>query len=108
MNRHGKKWLLQVCYYEPMNHDKDKLQMDSTIYESEDVAIASLNAVIRHDWTTEVDCDGEVKALADCRGKTESSYADLGSWGYSADGRLAWAFFSDGHGYKGEIVPISQ
>jgi hypothetical protein len=54
-----------------------------------------------------VDCEGEIKALADCRGKTESGYADLGSWGYSADGRLAWAFFSDGHGYKGEIVPIS-
>lgn len=99
-------WLVRVCYYEPTNPEADMLSLDTFKCNSEAEAVAGLERVIREDWTAEAEIDGVAKSLADCRGKTENDWGQHGSWGYTEDGKRAWMFHSDGHGYKGEVVRL--
>ena len=102
------RWIVQVCYYYPDEPWGRTLTMSVRPYASEEVAVKMLEETIRSAWTTTVpDNDGGEVALADRRG-----YADHpddpkhSEVYYSKDGKAAWAFFSDGHGYKGEAVQI--
>lgn len=99
-------WQLRVCYYHPDEPWGSTLSMWVNTYASEETAVKMLEETIRSDWTTTVpDGNGDEVALADRRG-----YADYpgdpkhSEVYYSEDGKTAWAFFSDGHGYKGEVV----
>ncbi len=101
-----KLWALKVAYCYSDECYRDTLCMDVSLYSNKDLAIGALNQTIRSDWTTEVDTEDGVKALADCRGMSESDSTKYSSWHYSEDGTEAWAFFGDGHGYKGEVVEL--
>lgn len=105
-----KRWLLKVGYYYPEENYRDTLEVDVKLFRSKEVAVKMLQETIRSDWTCEVDTSDGVKALADCRGMEEEIAGEpagkYASWSYSEDGCLAWCFFSDGHGYKGEVVEV--
>lgn len=101
-------WIVQECCYYPDEPCGRILTMSVRPYASEEDAVKILEEVIRNEWTTTVlDGIGGEVALADKRG-----YADCpgdpkrSEVYYSKDGKTAWAFFSDGHGYKGEVVQI--
>lgn len=99
-------YVVRVCYYEPDNSFKDTLLMDTFACESEAEAIAQLERVIRDDWTAEVETDSGAVSLADCRGQTQGDYGQHGYWSYAKDGKTAWMFYSNGYGYKGEVVEL--
>lgn len=100
---------LKVAYYYPDADYRHQLETSVRLYGDKDMAIKCLENEIRSDWTCEVDTDDGVKALADCRGQSETGEENdkYASWNYSEDGTLAWCFFSDGHGYKGEVVELN-
>jgi len=100
-------WMVKVSYYYSDEPPRDSLETDVKICKTEQEAINKLNDIIRDDWTATVEVEGEEKMLADCPGYTNdeenSKYADCR---YTEDKKLAWSFFSDGHGYKGQVVPV--
>lgn len=100
------KWAVQTVDYYESECYRDTLEMDVKLYDSKLDAIDELERIIRDDWTTEVDVDGETKMLADCRGMSETDSVKYSSWHYSEDGTLAWSFYDNGSGHKGEIVEI--
>ena len=105
-----KIWAVKVAYYYSDEAPRDTLECDVKLCSSKTAAIDELNRIIRDDWTTTIpdenSVDGE-KLLADCRGAQEDpdtrKYSD---WYYAEDGMLAWSMFSDGHGYRGEVVQL--
>lgn len=105
-----KVWAVKVTYHYSEEAPKDTLECDVKLCANKKSAIDELNRIIRDDWTTTIpdknSVDG-VKLLADCRGAQEypdsRKYSD---WYYDKDGMLAWSMFSDGHGYKGEVVQL--
>ena len=101
-----KKWAVQtVDYYEPECY-RDMLETDVSLFDTRRDAIRELNRTIRDDWTTEVDVGGETKMLADCQGMSETDSVKYSSWYYSEDGTIAWSFYDNGCGHKGEVVEI--
>lgn len=102
----AKRWLVKVGYYYPDEATRDTLDMDVQIFRSEAAAVEALNAIIRSIWTAEVECEGRICALADCRGKAQGYDDKRDDWSYSEDGKRAWCFFDDGHGYKGEVKEV--
>lgn len=102
-----KVWLVKVAYWYDAEAPRDTLECDVKAFLSENAAIKELERVIREDWTTEVDVEGDAKSLADCRGMQQDNVSrKYSDWYYSEDGKLAWGFFSGSHGYKGEVVEI--
>lgn len=101
------RWQLRVCYYYPDEPWGNTLSTSVQSYASEEVAIKMLEETIRSVWTTTVP-DGDVGevALADRRGWQDDPVPERSEVYYSKDGKTAWAFFSDGHGYKGEVVEV--
>jgi hypothetical protein len=104
-----KIWCVKVSYWYDQEAPRDTLECDVKLFSSKKAAVDELERVIREDWTTEVEVDGETKRLSDCRGMQEGGsdssrkYCD---WYYSEDGTLAWTFFWNSHGYKGEVVEV--
>lgn len=102
-------WQVRVCYYYPSESYKDTLEMDVRTCNEESVAVWLLNKIIRDEWTTTIsDGDNEVlladrKGFASCPDSPKHSEVY-----YSKDGKTAWAFFPDGHGYKGEVVNLGK
>lgn len=103
-----KVFALKVAYYYPDADYRNQLETFVRLYVDKGVAIKCLEHEIRSGWTCEVEAEGGVAALADCRGQSETGEENdkYASWNYSEDGTLAWCFFSDGHGYKGEVVEL--
>lgn len=99
-----KLWCVKVAYCYPDESYKDTLETDVKLFANEDAAVRHLEYVIRQDWTAEI--DGGVP-LASCRGRSETSSVKHSAWHYSEDGKLAWMYHSDGHGYKGEVCEVS-
>ena len=100
------KWAVQtVDYYEPECY-RDPIETGLKLFDTRLEAIDELNRVIREDWTTEVEVDGETKMLADCYGMSEDYSVKYSSWYYSDDGTLAWSFYDNGSGHKGEVVEV--
>ena len=101
-NETEKRWLVKVGYCYPSEAPRDTLEMDVRIFKSEAEAVEALNGIIREYWTAET----EYGALADCRGRSQGESGKWDDWSYSEDGKLAWCFFGDGHGYKGEVKEV--
>lgn len=100
-------WCVKVAYYYGDESYQNTLDIDVNLYRDKDVAIKMLEETIRSNWTCEVETEDGVKALADCRGMSEvADDPKYSSWHYSEDGMRAWCFFTDGHGYKGEVVKL--
>lgn len=105
-------WVAVSTFLYPDESYKDTLISSVEIFHSKEEAVACLNKTIRENWTVEVAVatNGKwkclvTKSLADCRGLSEFG-GKHSSWSYSEDGCLAWAFFEDGHGYKGEVTRL--
>lgn len=103
----GKIWCLKVSYHYGDESYKNELDTYVRLFRTKDDAVKGLERVIRDDWTAEID-DGEGGAvsLADLRGKSEFDDVKHSSWYYSEDGTLAWSFYTDCHGYRGEVTEI--
>ena len=101
-----KKWAVQTVDYYECECYRDSLEMGLKLFDTRLEAIDELNRVIRQDWTTEVEVDGETKMLADCYGMSETDSVKYSSWYYSEDGTLAWSFWDNGSGHKGEVVEV--
>lgn len=100
------KWAVQTVDYYDSECYRDTLEAGVDLFDSRRDAIRELNRVIREDWTTEVDVDGETKMLADCQGMSETDSVKYSAWYYSEDGMVAWAFCDNGSGHKGEVFEI--
>ena len=101
-----KKWAVQtVDYYESACY-RDSLEMGLKLFKTKLEAVEELNRVIREDWTTEVEVDGNTRKLADCPGMSETDSVKYSSWYYSEDGTLAWSFCDNGSGHKGEVIEL--
>ena len=99
------KWAVQTVDYYEQECYRDSIEMDIRLFDTKLEAVEELNRIIRDDWTTEVDVDGDVRMLADCPGKSEMESEKYSSWYYSEYGTWAWAFNSSG-GHKGEVFEI--
>ena len=102
-------WAVQVSYHYGEESYKDELETDVKLFTNFADAVKELERVIRHDWTAEVEGDDYMhpKSLADMRGHaSDEDSVKYSDWYYSEDGTTAWAFYSDGHGYKGEVVQL--
>lgn len=105
-----KIWAVKVAYYYSDEAPRDTLECDVKLCANKKAAIDELNRIIRDDWTSTIpdenSVDGE-KLLADCRGAQEDPDSRKYSyWYYAKDGMLAWSIYTDGHGYKGEVVQL--
>lgn len=101
-----KKWAVQTVDYYECECYRDSLEMGLKLFKTKLEALNELNRVIREDWTTEVEVNGETKKLADCPGMSETDSVKYSSWYYSEDGALAWSFYDNGSGHKGEVVEV--
>lgn len=101
-----KLWaVMESCHYGYESY-RDELSTGVRLFKDKAKAIEELERIIRNDWTVEVDVDGETKSLADCRGYPYDDYPKHSECHYNEDGTLAWAFFSDDHGYRGEVCEV--
>ena len=100
------RWAVKTADYYDGECYRDTLETDVSLFETRREAILELNRVIRDDWTTEVDVDGETKMLADCQGMSETDIVKYSAWHYSEDGTIAWAFIDNVSGHKGKVVEI--
>lgn len=100
-------WCVKTACYYYCESPSDEIACDVKLFAYEEDAIGELNRVIREDWTSEVEMDGETKSLADCRGmqqdKGSRKYSD---WYYSKDGKLAWHLCEGSFSYRGEVVKL--
>lgn len=105
-----KLWVVKVVYRYENEDWRWALDTDVKLFKKESDAIKALNDIIRSDWTTEVFYDiskCEMRLLADCPGSSEVKSCYESRWYYSIDKKTAWAYFTDGHGYKGEVVELN-
>ena len=100
------RWAFRTVDYYESECYRDSLEMGLKLFDSKLKAMEELNRVIREDWTTEVDVNGETKMLADCYGMSEDDSIKYSAWYYSEDGMLAWSFYDNGSGHKGEVVEV--
>lgn len=105
-----KVWAMVLTYYYPDESYKDTLSTYVKPYKTEAEAVDALNGIIRDDWTTEVpanDDSGDYDLLADCPGYVEDhGTPKYSSCYYSEDRHLAWAYYTEGHGYRGEVKEL--
>ena len=101
-----KKWAVRTVDYYESECYRDSLEMGLKLFKTKLEAVEELNRVIREDWTTEVEVDGDTRMLADCPGMSETDSVKYSSWYYSEDGTLAWSFYGNGSGHKGEVIEV--
>ena len=105
-----KIWAVKVAYHYGDESYQHELDTDVKLFLDKNKAIKELERVIRDDWTAEVEGDDYLhpKSLADMRGHaSDEDSVKYSHWYYSEDGTVAWAFYTDGHGYKGEVVQLT-
>ena len=96
----------ESCYYYEESPGRE-LACGVKLCRSEEDAIMELNRMIREDWTSEVEIDGETKSLADCRGMREDPDSrNFSEWYYSEDGKLAWHRYLFRFSYRGEVEKL--
>lgn len=101
-----KLWAVkEACRYGYESY-RDELSIGTRLFTTKEAAVKCLNDIIRNDWTVEVEVDGETKQLADCMGYPYDGHPKHSECHYNEDGTLAWAFFSDDHGYRGEVCEV--
>ena len=62
------KWAVQTVDYYESECYRDSLEMGLKLFKTKLEALNELNRVIREDWTTEVDIDGEYRLYCDYQG----------------------------------------
>ena len=105
-----KVWAVKVSYHYSEESYQHELDTDVKLFRKKEDAIKELERIIRDDWTAEVEGDDYLhpKSLADVRGQaSDEDDVKYSHWYYSEDGTVAWAFYTDGHGYKGEVVELT-
>ncbi len=100
-------WCVKTAYYYYCESPSEEIACDVKLFASEEDAVRELNRIIREDWTSEVEVNGDTKSLADCRGMQQDEgsrkYSD---WYYSEDGKLAWHLCDGSFSYRGEVVKL--
>lgn len=102
-------WAVVVTFHYGDECYRDELYTDVKLYKTRAEAILKLEGIIRHDWTTEVPARDEsetYESLADRPGYPEDDTPKHSECHYSEDKDVAWAFYTDGHGYKGEVIEL--
>ena len=100
-------WCVKVAYRYGDEAPSAELACDVKLCMSEKDAINELNRIIRKDWTSEIEIDGETKSLADLRGmQQEEDSRKYSEWYYSEDGKLAWQQCGSSFSYRGEVVKL--
>lgn len=100
-------WCVKVACWYGEEAPGAELACDVKLCRSEEDAIKELNRVIREDWTSEIEIDGETKSLADLRGmRQDEDSCKYSEWYYSEDGKLAWHQCGSDFAYRGEVVKL--
>ena len=106
-SRKGVVWGVNVACWYGGEAPSAELACDVKLCRSKEDAIKELNRIIREDWTSEIEIDGETKSLADLRGmQQDEDSRKYSEWYYSEDGTLAWHQCGSRFSYRGEVVKL--